>query len=279
LALDSLAFLNSILRSLVDLGLLPFRSLPTFVSLAIVSLPFSLLALYVYKRFSDQEAIATVKSKMAASFFEIRLFNDDLRAILSAQGTLLRQNLRYMGLNLKPLAVMLVPMFLFFAQLQFHYGYQGLAVGASTVLTVQLVPGSPSERPEIRLEAPPGIRIGSPPVWVPTKGELAWRLVGESAGTYELALDLDGRRTTKSIVVSDQLTRRSPNRLRPGWANQLLYPAEDPIPRDVPIEAMTIAYPDAEVWLFGWHTHWSIVLLVLSVVFAFALRKRFGVTF
>jgi hypothetical protein len=75
------------------------------------------------------------------------------------------------------------------------------------------------------------------------------------------------------------VTRRSPNRLERNLGNQLLYPAEDPIPIGVPIEEMTVAYPDAEVWLLGWRTHWSIVLLILSVVFAFALRKRFGVTF
>jgi len=274
-----MTFLNSVLRSLVDLALMPFRSLPSFVSVAVVSLPFAILALLVYKRFSDQRAIEEVKARMAASFFEIRLFNDDLRTILAAQGNLLRQNLRYMGLNLKPLLVMLAPMFLLFAQLQFHYGYEGLAVGESTVLSVRLSPEAPTGRPEVALEAPPGVRIDSPPVWAPSRHELAWKLVGEAPGSYELALDLGGVRTTKNLVVSDQLTRRSPNRLEPGLLNQLLFPAEDPIPKGVPIEEMTIGYREAEVWLFGWHTHWSIVLLVLSVVFAFALRKRFGVTF
>jgi uncharacterized membrane protein (DUF106 family) len=275
-----MSFLNSILRNLVDLGLMPFRSLPPLVSLAVVSLPFAILALWVYKRFSDQDAIAQVKSRMAASFFEIRLFNDDLRSILAAQGSLLRQNLRYMGLNLKPLMVMLVPMFLLFAQLQFHYGYEGLEIGRPAVFSLRLSPeAAAAGRPEITLEAPQGIRIDSPPVWAPARQEMAWRVVGESPGSYELAVGLGGQRTTKNVVVSQELLRRSPNRLRPGLVNQLFYPAEDPLARELPFEEMTIDYADAEVWFFGWRTHWSIVLLVLSVVFAFALRKRFGVTF
>jgi uncharacterized membrane protein (DUF106 family) len=275
-----MSFLNSILRNLVDLGLMPFRSLPPLVGVAVVSLPFAILALLVYKRFSNQEAIERVKAQMAASFFEIRLFNDDLRSILSAQGALLRNNLRYMGLNLKPLAVMLVPMFLLFAQLQFHYGYQGLEIGRPAVLSLRLSPeAADAGRPEISLSAPHGIRVDSPPIWMPARHEVAWRLVGESPGSYELAVDLEGRRATKNVVVSDEVVRRSPNRLRPGLLNQLLYPAEDPIARDLPFEEMAVAYPDADVWFFGWRTHWSIVLLILSVVFAFALRKRFGVTF
>ncbi|HVS14270.1 MAG TPA: hypothetical protein VMV46_10115 [Thermoanaerobaculia bacterium] len=275
-----MSFVNSILRNLVDLGLMPFRSLPPLVGVAVVSLPFAILALLVYKRFSNQQAIERVKNQMAASFFEIRLFNDDLRSILAAQRSLLRNNLRYMGLNLKPLAVMLVPMFLLFAQLQFHYGYQGLEIGKPAVLSLRLsAEAATAGRPEVALAAPAGIRIDSPAIWAPARQELAWRLVGESSGSYELAIDLDGRRTTKNVVVSDEVVRRSPNRLRPGLVNQLLYPAEDPIPRGVPVEEMTIAYPDAEVWFFGWRTHWSIVLLILSIVFAFALRKRFGVTF
>lgn len=275
-----MSFLNSILRNLVDLGLMPFRAMPPLVSIAVVSLPFAILALLVYKRFSDQQAIERVKSQMAASFFEIRLFNDDLRSILAAQGNLLRNNLRYMGLNLKPLLVMLVPMFLLFAQLQFHYGYQGLDIGRPAVLSLKLSqPAATGARPEVELEAPQGLRVDSPAVWAPARGEVAWRLVGESPGSYEVAVDLDGQRVTKNVVVSDEVVRRSPNRLRRGLLNQLLYPAEDPIADELPIQEMTIGYREAEVWFFGWRTHWSIVLLVLSVVFAFALRKRFGVTF
>ena len=55
-------------------------------------------------------------------------------------------------------------------------------------------------------------------------------------------------------------------------------PAEDPLPASAPIESITVDYPDAEVSLFGWGLHWIIVFFVLSIVFAFALRNRFGVT-
>ena len=42
------------------------------------------------------------------------------------------------------------------------------------------------------------------------------------------------------------------------------------------VSAITVAYPE-RVIVFGWDLHWMIVYFALSMVFAFALRKRFGV--
>ena len=54
---------------------------------------------------------------------------------------------------------------------------------------------------------------------------------------------------------------------------------ETPVPADGPIETIELAYPEAEVSLFGWNTHWLIAFLLLTIVFAFALRGPLGVTF
>ena len=59
---------------------------------------------------------------------------------------------------------------------------------------------------------------------------------------------------------------------------RLLTPAEPPLPGDGPIARISLRYPDREVGLFGWETHWLVVFLILSVALAFALKGRFGVT-
>jgi hypothetical protein len=273
--------LNTFLRGVLDLTLVPLRAAPAWVSLGVYGLVLAVLALLVYKRCSNQRAIEDVKRRMAASIFEIRLFNDDLRAILRAQGTLLRDNLKYLGLNLVPLVVMVALMLPLFAHLQFVYGYEGLPVGKPAVVTVKLDDRAlhDGNRPAVELRAPDGVRVETGPVWVKPRRELAWRLVGERPGRYELALDLEGSETTKSIVVASGLTRRSPVRQQPGLWKQLLYPAEDPLPRGLPVESIAIDYPERDVSLLGFEMHWSIAILILSLVIALALRKRFGVTF
>ena len=93
---------NAALRALFDALLLPFRSLPPIVGLLVVSLVVSIGMLLVFKRTSNQARLEAVKRQIHACLFEIRLFNDDLPAILRAQVEILRHNLRYLGLSLVP---------------------------------------------------------------------------------------------------------------------------------------------------------------------------------
>jgi uncharacterized membrane protein (DUF106 family) len=276
-----MSLLNGLLRPAFDVLLYPFRDLPPWVGLLVVSLVAAIFVLLVYRRVSNQPAIARVKDQIAASFFEIRLFNDDMRAILRAQGDLLRNNLVYLGLNLVPLVWLIVPFVLAIAQLQFHYGYEGLAPGEPTVLTVDLAQEGDFDapRPDLRLEAAPGIAVETPGVWIPSRAQMAWRLVPIEASSWELILRHDGEAYTKTVDATAGITRRSPQRLAPAFFDQLLYPAEPPLPADAPFRAIRLDYPEAAVSILGIELHWLIWFFVLSIVVAYALRKRFGVTF
>ena len=269
--------LNTLLRGLFDGLLYPVRGLPELVGVAVFSLVTAVGMLLVFRAVSDQEGIAAVKRRIYACLFEILLFNDDLRAILRAQMEILRHNLTYSRLSLVPMFWMIVPIVLLIAQLQFHYGYRGLLPGETAVLTVELSEGT-AAKPSARLQAPPGLRVDTPAVWIPSLNEIAWRIAADRVGEYELELELDGEVYTKSVSVSSEITRRSPIRLEEGFINQILYPAEDPLPGNGPIDSISLTYPDGEVAVFGWDLHWLIVFFVLSIAFAFALKDLFGVT-
>jgi hypothetical protein len=272
---------NALLRRLFDALVYPFQSLPAWVSLALFGLVAGILALLIYKRASNQEGLAAVKRRIHAGLFEIRLFNDDFRAIMRAQMDILRHNVTYIRLSLKPM-IFLLPIFLVaIAQLQFHYGYGGLEPGRPALVEVTLSEGwnGGTEKPGVRLEAPPGLSVDSPAVWAPAVRELTWRLTAERPGDYTLRLHLDGRSYDKSVTVAEGLVRRSPVRVAPGFFDQLLYPAEDPLPADSPVQSIAVTYPPADTSLFSDSSEWlwMIDFLLFSGVFAFALRNRFGV--
>jgi hypothetical protein len=103
--------------------------MPALLSLSAISLVTAIVLLLVVRRTSDQRRIAAVKRDIRAGLFEIRLFNDDLRAILRAQGEILRHNLTYLRLSAVPLLWVLVPLVLLMGQLQAYYGYDGLHPG------------------------------------------------------------------------------------------------------------------------------------------------------
>jgi len=270
---------NAALRPVFDLLLAPFAGGPPIVSLVLVSLVVSVLMLVVFKRTSDQAALAAVKRKIHAGLFEIRLFNDDLRAILRAQGEILRHNLTYLRLTLWPMVFILPPLVLVIAQLQFHYGYVGLRPGQPALLQVDLAPeAGGGARPAAALDLPAGLRAETEAVWIKAESQVLWRLVAEREGDYEVGLDVAGARLTKTVRVTPRTVRLSPVRVDSGFLSQLLYPAEPPLPSGSPVHAVHLSYPGREVSVLGYGMHWMVPFFVLSIAFAFALRGVFKVT-
>jgi hypothetical protein len=275
-----MSIINAVMRFVFDALLYPFRELHPLVGLTLVSAVFGVFALLLFKWTSDQDKIDRVKRKIYAGLFEIRLFNDDLRAIFRAMFEILRHNLTYVRLSLIPLAWMLVPFVLVVAQLQFHYGYEGLEPGDTTLLTATLKGDwPPGTRPEARLEAPAGVAVEAGPVWAPVVSELTWRIAAEEWGDYELRLTVDGETVTKTVNVGDDVSRRST--VRPSsFLDQLINAAEAPLPGSGPVARIEIDYPFANAGITGWEGEytWLWVFLALSIVFAFALKKPLGVT-
>ena len=285
--------INAPLRGLFDLLLLPFRGLPVILALVVVSLVTSIGMLVVFKRTSNQAAIERVKRGIHAGLFEIRLFNDDFAAMLRAQGSILRYNLHYLRLSLVPMLFLLPPVLLIIAQLQFHWGYAPLPPGQSSILAVTLaegweaggtIPTLPSGKPRARLKAPAGVVVETPAVWVPSRRTLSWRLRLDRPGDYDLEIVLGEQRISKRLNAATGPGRRSPRRPGSSFLDQLLYPAEARLPGSSPVAVIDIGLPDADVDVFGWTVGetlgmpaWMFLFFVLSVVFAFALRKPFGV--
>jgi len=283
---------NAALRAVFDVLNAPFSGLPALVGVVAWSLVAAVAMLVVFKHTSDQERIAAVKKRIHACLFEIRLFNDDLGAIFRAQLEILRHNLVYMSLSFKPMLWMIVPLVLVIAHLQFHYGYRALRPGDRTILKVALVEGWQERlggatagahvRPPVELRVPEGLRLETPGVWVPSLGELTWRLAAASWGDYQVEVRVGDEVYSKRVRVSDDLARLSPVRPSAAFLSQLTWPAEAPLPAGGPLEEISVTYPAGEIGLLGWHVQseyaWMAAFFVLSIAFAFALKKRFGVT-
>lgn len=275
-----MSFINGVMRTLVDGLLYPFRDYSPIIGLTFVSLLTAIGLLIVFKHTSNQKALEAVKSKIHAGIFEIRLYNDDFRSIMRAQFEILRANLTYMRHSMVPMIWTLPPLILIIAQLQFHYGYSGLEPGDEVLLKVELSESAYDDnaKPPFSVSTPDGLSLKEPAVWIPTLGEMAWRLAAVSPGAYQLEIVNGTESATKSVLVSDRVLQRSPFKVR-GFLNELLYPAEASLPSDGSFEAITVTYPDANVDVFGlFEMHWMIIFFVLSIVFAFALRGPFGVT-
>lgn len=280
--------LNAVLRPLFDVILGPFDGLHPMVGLTVLAIPTTIGALVMFRETSDQDKLARIKDRIYAGLFEIRLFNDDLKAVFKAQGEVFGANFKYFANAMVPLVWMIGPFIFLTGQLQFHYGYQGVSPGEETLVRVELVDGwrdggsvpvtgNPG-RPEIRLEAPDGVKVESPAVWSAAKNQVTWRIAGETEGDYELGVRVGDRVYTKSLVVSDRRERRSPTRVAGGLTSfdDLLHPAERTIATDAPISAISVDYDEAGMTLEL--ANWIWAFFLLTIVVGFAVKDRFGVT-
>lgn len=280
-----MSILNSLLRPLIDTIQAPLAGSSPLLGITLWSIPTAWFALLVFKWASNQDRIAEVKRRIQACLFEIRLFNDDLRAIVRAQGEILRHVVHYQALALKPMIWILPPLVVLMVHLHAFYGFHALQPGDEALVSVEIQDGwqAPEESAgsPVSLNAPPGVRLATPAVWAPALNEVSWRVVAEAPGDYELQFAAGDQHISKSLTVTDRVVRLSPTRPDRSFLGQLEWPSEPPIPRSIPIRAIHVSYRDGDVNVFGWvldsQYAWMIVFFVLTMVIAVALKGRMGV--
>jgi len=269
--------LNWLFVRAFDFLLAPLALLPPPAGLAVVSLATAAALLLAFRATSDQQRLTAVKRLIHAGFFEIRLFGDDVPALLRTQLEMLRHSLTYLKLSLVPALWVILPVALVISHLEFHFGYDGLMLGEPALVKVTIRGDAPSNSPPVALQAPSELRIDTPAVWLPAAREVVWRVTPKVEGEYSLRLRFGEQVFLKTVRVSNRVGRRSPLRLAAGLLDQMLYPSEDPLPRDGVLASISVGYKPRDIRILGWDTNWLIAYIALTMVFMLALRRPFGV--
>jgi hypothetical protein len=267
---------NAISSAVFDRLLAPFGHGPAWFDLLLWPLLAGVFALVVYKRVSNQEGIEAAKNRIAAHLYEIRLFRHDPLMVLASTGRIFFRNAIYLGHNLIPLAVLLVPMLAVLAQLEAHYAFAPVPVGSVDLLKVQLDPGAALTPRDVRLELPEGVALDAPPVRTPD-GEVYWRLRAEAPGDHVLRLRMGDETLTKTWAVGGG-PRKVPVKRLKGW-EAFLYPGEPALGRDSAARTISFSYPERQLrFLPGGEIGILAIFFGVSLVAGFALKGRFGVT-
>jgi hypothetical protein len=269
---------NLVFGGIVGAVLRPFRTLSPWFGMAAVALLTALLMLEVYKLTSNQAAIRRAKDRIKAHLLEMRLYKDNMRVTLAAQGAIVKANLAYMAANLKPLAVMIVPLVLILAQLSLWYDRAPLRPGEETLVKARLEAAADPVSLDLTLEAPPGLEITSPAVRIPDEREVVWRVKAVSPGVGRFILRTGGLSIEKSVAVGGpRMAKVSALASRGSFWRRLLYPGEAPLPAGTAVRSVEVLYPAKSLTAFGFGVNWLVAYLVLSIVFGFALKGVFKV--
>lgn len=270
--------------------------LPVWAGLTIISVLAGVVMLIAFKFLSNQKAIGRAKDDIKANLLALKLFKDDLGVTFRSQWRLLKAILRLQRYVLTPVLILMPPMLLALAQMGIRYQWRPLHVGEQALVIAAVAPSddsAPTARNALRaepgasayrsdislsLQNAPGIAVEVDAL--PGGGKIIWRIRAEEPGRHNLAFVApDGSNITKDLVVGDgALYRVHPIRPAEAWTQQLLYPAEAPIPAGIGLASLELTYPDRSHWFYG-ANWWVLSFFVVSMLTAIALKPVFRVRF
>jgi hypothetical protein len=267
---------NDISSAIFDFLLAPFGHDWHLFDLIVWPLLLGVGAIAVYKYTSNQKGIAKIKTQLSMHLLEIRLFRDDIAQVLKSTIAIVVKNPIYIGHNLVPTAVMLMPMVAVMVQLVANYGYTASEPGATELLRVALDSDGPVSSKDVSLKLPAGVTLDAPPVRT-ADGQVYWRLTAEQAGDHVLKIRVGDETLEKTWAVGGDERKIPVKRLR--GLEALLYPGEPAIPSSSPVQSIELAahtrqleyLPDGEFGILLW-------FFLLSFGAGFALKDFFGVT-
>lgn len=270
-------FVNSIITPIFDLLLRPLSGVSPVWGLLIVSAVVGIIMVLIFKYTSNQDGIKGAKDKMGAYLMEIRLFKDDMRLMFAAQGRILRTNLTYMRYAVTPMLFMMVPVVLIIAQLAVRYADRPLRPGESALVKLKLEEFSFDETTPISVDSGEGLRLETPILRIPSKGEIDFRIGALEDGDHELAIHIGDETLTHPVLVSDKVCRVYASRSKPDFWNMLLYPGQLPIPQESAVEEISVKLPPQTISLFGWNINWLVLFFIASLISGYSLKGVFGV--
>jgi hypothetical protein len=273
-----MAIVNLIVGGIFNVLLFPFRGLSPWFGMIFVSLITAFLMLWVFKMTSNQAGIRRAKNAIKAHLLELRLFKDNMRISLRAQGRIMRANMSYIACNAKPMLVMIVPLLLILAQLNLWFGAAPLKPGEEALVKAKVARGADPLALDIAIDPSPGLTVETPAVRIPDEGEIAWRIRASATGPASLTFRLAGRTIVKPVAVGGTpLSKVSTRSVGRSVLKQLLYPGEKPLPGDTPLVSIEVLYPSGGLPLFGLSVNWLVAYFALSIIFGFAFKRLFKV--
>jgi uncharacterized membrane protein (DUF106 family) len=275
------AALTTINFALLALSLLT-SPLAIVVMLSVVV---GLLMIVLFGYTSDQKAIGIAKDQLKAHLLAVRLYRDQLQVVMGSYGKILRGTGRYLKLAFKPLLYVIIPITLLIVQLDRYLGLTPIHTNTPFLVSARV--NNPEALDSVSIDLPPEITASAPPVHIAADNEVVWRLVASQEGLYEVKISAGGQSATpsvtptltKSVRVSSQLARVSPERLRDHFWERMFSSGESALPANSAIESIAVDYPERNIPLgiAGYEMNWIWLFFILSMIAGFICKELLGI--
>jgi hypothetical protein len=234
-----------------------------------------LVTVLAFRYLSNRAALHRAKNLLAAHLLELRLFQNQIPVVIRAYGLIVIATGRYLKVALRPLLFTALPIVLLLSQMDRYLGSRPLEAGQNFLVKAKIA--NPDALDTTLLQLPKGLKESAPPVHIPSKGMIVWRVQAQQNGNYEANVQLPTGSFSKRVVVSRGLARLSPIRLRGPWWERIFISAEPALPRDARISSIEVEYPPRTIAFAGIAWDWIWLLFVLSLAAAFVFKTVLGV--
>jgi hypothetical protein len=224
---------------------------------------------------SDQKAIKVAKDRLKAHLLAVRLFRDQLHVVMGSYGKVLGGTGRYLRLAFLPLLYVIIPITFLIIQVDRYLGSTPVPVNTPFLMSVET--SNADAMNSVSLELPPEVTMSAPPVHVAAENLVVWRLQAEKAGHYDVKVSAGAQSTTKKVCAGNDVARISPVRLRGHFWDRVFSSAEPAISAEVPIESISVNYPDRNIDVAGYGVNWIVLFFVLSMIAGFAFKEILGI--
>jgi uncharacterized membrane protein (DUF106 family) len=245
------------------------------VAVLLLSLVIGLLMVLLFRYTSDQRAIRVAKDQLKAHMLAVRLFQDQLPVVLRSYTRILRGTGRYLRLAFKPLLLVIIPLTFLIVQLDRYLGFAPFSTGQPFLLKVKTADASGLDALALRL--PAELATTAPAVHIPADNLVVWRLAAQKPGRFEVMVEAADQVSAKRVVVSSQLARLSPIRLRGSFWERFFASAEPPLAENSRIQSIAVTYPDRTIYFAWMEWNWIWLFFVISLLAGFFFKTVFRI--
>ena len=82
---------------------------------------------------------------------------------------------------------------------------------------------------------------------------------------------------SKPIVVSDRVRRVYPATTQPSFMETLLYPGQEPLPKNSKLQEISVDLPPQTIRVLGWNINWLVLFFIASIISGYSLKGVFKV--
>lgn len=259
-----LGFFGKLFNPIIDPIFRPLLNLPPALSIIIITFIITLIMVLIYKKFTDQEVLKSLREEMKQIQKEMKEFQHDPAKVMELQKKSLEKAGKQFRHSMKPMLITMIPILILFGWLSTNLAYHPIKPGHEFSTTMVFREGFNGE---VKLSASEGVEILSDDTQTieeKTVGGFFKRKIGESVwnlkaveGNHQLSYEFKDKIYVKDVLITNSKKYEEPEKRI----------------NDGTVESIKLSNEPIKVFGLSWF--WT--YLILAMVFNGLLRKLFKV--